>query len=92
MRLDLFLKASRLVIRRSVAKEMCDAGKICVNEMPARSSKEVKVGDLIQIRRGDRLSVHRVEALPQSKQTPKADASALTAFVSETRIDDGLIP
>lgn len=92
MRLDLFLKASRLVIRRSVAKEMCDAGRISVNEMPARSSKEVKVGDLIQIRRGDRLSVHRVEALPQSKQTPKADASALTAFVSETRIDDGLIP
>ncbi|MDM7923214.1 MAG: RNA-binding S4 domain-containing protein [Pyrinomonadaceae bacterium] len=91
MRLDLFLKSSRLVIRRSVAKEMCDAGMIFVNGQAARSSKEIKPGDEIEIRRRDDQRLYRIEKLPETKQTSKADAPALTTLVSETRPEDDLL-
>lgn len=91
MRLDLFLKASRLVTRRSVAKTMCDEGMIFVNGQAARSSKEVKIADEIEIRRRDRRTTYRVERLPETKQTSKAEAPALTALVAEKRIDDDLL-
>lgn len=89
--MDLFLKASRLVIRRTVAKEMCDAGLIFVNGQPARSSKEVKPGDMIEIRRRDIHRVYRVDKLPETKQTSKADAPNLTTLVSEVRPDEELL-
>lgn len=91
MRLDLFLKSSRLVVRRSIAKEMCDKGMISVNGQEARSSKEIKTGDSIEIRRRDRHSVYRVERVPETKQTSKADAPALTTLVSEERIANDLL-
>jgi ribosomal 50S subunit-recycling heat shock protein len=47
MRIDLFLKASRLCLRRSVAQELCDAGAVEVNGAPAKSSRAVRVGDEI---------------------------------------------
>ena len=49
MRLDKYLKVSRLIKRRTVANEACDAGKILVNDKIARASYDVKVGDVIQI-------------------------------------------
>ncbi|MCL2109024.1 MAG: RNA-binding S4 domain-containing protein [Oscillospiraceae bacterium] len=52
MRLDKYLKVSRLIKRRTVANEACDAGKITVNEKVARASYEVKLGDLIEINMG----------------------------------------
>jgi ribosomal 50S subunit-recycling heat shock protein len=52
MRLDKYLKVSRLIKRRTVANEACDAGKITVNEKPARASYEVKIGDIIEINMG----------------------------------------
>ena len=52
MRLDKYLKISRLVKRRTVANEACDAGKVLVNDKPARASYEVKVGDVIEVRIG----------------------------------------
>ena len=52
MRLDKYLKISRLVKRRTVANEACDAGKVLVNDKPARASYEVKVGDIIEVRIG----------------------------------------
>ena len=52
MRLDKFLKVSRLIIRRTVAKEACDAEKVSVNGKPARASYDVKVGDEIEINMG----------------------------------------
>lgn len=91
MRLDLFLKASRLVTRRSVAKTMCDEGMIFVNGQAARSSKEVKASDHIEIRRRDRHTSYRIEKLPETKQTSKADAPALTTLLSEQRIEDDLL-
>ena len=49
MRLDKYLKVTRLIKRRTIANEACDAGRIMVNGRPARASYEVKVGDIIEI-------------------------------------------
>ena len=54
MRLDKYLKVSRLIKRRTVANEACDAGRILVNDKPARASYEVKEGDIIGIDLGAR--------------------------------------
>lgn len=49
MRLDKYLKVSRLIKRRTVANEACDAGRVKINDKPAKASTEVKVGDIIEI-------------------------------------------
>ena len=49
MRLDKFLKVSRILNRRTVANEACDAGRVKMNEKPLRASYEVKIGDIIEI-------------------------------------------
>ena len=54
MRLDKFLKVSRLIKRRTVANEACDGGRVSVNGTPAKASREVKPGDVIEIRFGER--------------------------------------
>ena len=54
MRLDKYLKISRLIKRRTVANEACDAGKILVNDKVARASYDVKVGDVIEIQMGQK--------------------------------------
>lgn len=54
MRLDKYLKVSRLIKRRTVANEACDAGRILVNDKIARASYDVKVGDVIQIQMGQK--------------------------------------
>ena len=54
MRLDKFLKVSRLIKRRTVANEACDAGRVSVNGKPAKAGTDVKVGDVIEIRFGTR--------------------------------------
>ena len=57
MRLDKYLKISRLIKRRTVANEACDAGKILVNDKIARASYDVKVGDVIEVKASSRSSV-----------------------------------
>ena len=54
MRLDKFLKVSRLIKRRTVANEACDAGRVTVNDKPAKASLSVKQGDIIEIQFGTR--------------------------------------
>ncbi len=54
MRLDKYLKVSRLIKRRTVANEACDAGRVFVNDKPAKASVSVKVGDVIEIQFGTR--------------------------------------
>ena len=54
MRLDKYLKVSRLIKRRTVANEACDAGRVSVNDKIAKASQEVKEGDVIEIRFGER--------------------------------------
>jgi ribosomal 50S subunit-recycling heat shock protein len=88
MRLDLFLRASRLVLRRTIAQELCDAGAVTVNGVVARSSRTVHAGDVIDIKRRERLLSIRVVTLPASKQTSKADAPRLYEIISDKRSGD----
>ena len=54
MRLDKYLKVSRIIKRRTVANEACDAGRVLVNGKPARASYDVKVGDVLELQLGSR--------------------------------------
>jgi ribosomal 50S subunit-recycling heat shock protein len=90
MRLDLFLKTSRLIPRRSLAQELCDAGRISVNGTVAKSSKEIKAGDAIEIRRHERVTKIVVSTVPATKQVSKQSAGELYSLVSEEPVDDGL--
>jgi ribosomal 50S subunit-recycling heat shock protein len=83
MRLDLFLKASRLVPRRAVAQALCDAGAVSINGVPAKSARPVKVGDEINLRRRNHLLNVRVLAVPASRQTSRSDASNLYQMLSD---------
>lgn len=74
MRLDLFLKVTRLISSRNLAQEFCDSGLVTVNGSTAKSSKDVNTGDEIEIRRRDRVTVVSVLAVPETKQVSKADA------------------
>ncbi len=87
MRLDLFLKTSRLVPRRSVAQEFCDAGLISVNEVEAKSSKEIKAGDVIEIKRPTRLTKVLVLQVPSTKQVSKNTAVELYEVKEETALE-----
>lgn len=88
MRLDLFLKTSRLIPRRTVAQEFCDKGLVSVNEAVARSSREIKRGDRITIRRRNVLTTIVVTDVPLQKQLSKADASGIYEIVSTTTLDE----
>ena len=88
MRLDLFLKVSRLVLRRSVAQELCDAGLIFVNGSRAKASKEIKAGDKIEIKRRTRHTSVEVVKHPAGKQVSKAEAADLYRVLEDISIDD----
>ncbi len=81
MRLDLFLKVSRLVLRRTVGQAMCDAGRVRVNNAVARSSRAVQVGDEIELRRGARTLAVRVLTVPALRQTSRQEASILYEII-----------
>ena len=73
MRLDKYLKVTRIIKRRTVANEACDAGKIEVNGKPARASYDVKVGDVIAVNIGQRPL--KVEVLNVSEYATKENAA-----------------
>ena len=75
MRLDKFLKVSRLIKRRTVANEACDAGRVLVNDKPAKASVKVKPGDIIEIQFGTRTV--KVEVLDIKDTTKKEEAGDL---------------
>lgn len=54
MRLDKYLKVSRIIKRRTVANEACDAGRVTINDRPAKASADVKVGDILEIQFGNK--------------------------------------
>lgn len=66
MRLDKFLKNSRLIKRRTVANEMCDRGRVKVNDKVARASTEMKTGDIIEISFGEKLTKAEVVRITES--------------------------
>ena len=81
MRLDKFLKVSRLIKRRTVANEACDGGRVTVNGRPAKASYDVKVGDKIAVQFGQRTL--RVEVLDVQDNVRKDDAVGLYREIGE---------
>jgi len=88
MRLDLFLKASRLCSRRTVAQKFCEAGRVSVNGSTAKSSHAVKAGDEILIRRQHQLTTVRVLSVPTARQTSRRDAGTLYEVLNEEALDE----
>lgn len=79
MRLDKFLKVSRIIKRRTVANEACDAGRVMINGKPARASYEVKVGDIIEISFGARTVRARITGVAEAVK--KDDAAGLYEII-----------
>ena len=79
MRLDKFLKVSRLIKRRTVANEACVAGRVLVNDKPAKASVKVKPGDIIEIQFGTRTV--KVEVLDIKDTTKKEEAGDLFKYL-----------
>ena len=75
MRLDKYLKVSRIIKRRTVANEACDAGRVTINGRPARASYDVKVGDIMEIAFGERTV--RAEILDVSEVVRKESAALM---------------
>ncbi|MBQ1371425.1 MAG: RNA-binding S4 domain-containing protein [Oscillospiraceae bacterium] len=75
MRLDKFLKVSRIIKRRTVANEACDAERVTVNGRPAKASYDVKVGDRLAIRFGERTL--NIEVLQVAETVRKDDATGM---------------
>ena len=79
MRLDKYLKVSRLIKRRTVANEACDAGRVLLNGRVARASAEVKAGDVIEIAFGNRTV--KAEVLTVQETVRKEEASGMFRFL-----------
>ena len=79
MRLDKYLKVSRLIKRRTVANEACEAGRVLVNDRPAKASVNVKAGDIIEIQFGT--SSVKVEVLDVQETVRKDDAKELYRYL-----------
>ena len=75
MRLDKWLKVSRLIKRRTVANEACDNARVSANGRPVKASYDVKAGDVLELRFGER--VVKVEVLTVADNVGKADAAAM---------------
>ncbi|MBQ7707759.1 MAG: RNA-binding S4 domain-containing protein [Lachnospiraceae bacterium] len=75
MRLDKYLKVSRLIKRRTVANEACDAGRVSVNDKVVKASYDVKVGDIIEIAFGNKTV--RAEVTMVAETTKKEDAKEM---------------
>ena len=79
MRLDKYLKVSRLIKRRTVANEACDAGRVSVNGKPARASYDVKVGDEIEISFGNKTV--KAKVLKVAETVKKDEASDMFELI-----------
>lgn len=75
MRLDKFLKVSRIIKRRTLAKEVCNGGKVKINNRPAKAGTEVKVGDILVVDFGHRIL--EIEILEIKDNVPAAKAGEL---------------
>ena len=85
MRLDKYLKVSRIIKRRPVAKEVADKGRIKVNGILAKSSTDLKINDEVEIHFGNKLLT--VCVLEMKDSTKKEDATKMYEIINETRIE-----
>lgn len=79
MRLDKYLKVSRLIKRRTVANEACDAGRVMVNDKVAKASQEIKAGDIIEIQFGTKNV--KVSVTDVKESTKKEDAKEMFVYL-----------
>ena len=79
MRLDKFLKVTRLIKRRTVANEACDAGRVLINDKPAKASANVKAGDILTIQFGNKDV--KVEVLDVQETVKKEEAKELFRYI-----------
>jgi len=79
MRLDKYLKVSRIIKRRTVANEACDAGRVEINGKVAKASVDVKVGDIVAIKFGDKIT--KLEILEVKETVRKEDAHGMYRMV-----------
>lgn len=86
MRLDKFLKVSRVIKRRTVAKEIADQGRILINDKVAKSSSTVSVGDVLTIKFGNKTS--KIKVLELKETTKKNEAAGMYELVSEKYKED----
>ena len=81
MRLDKYLKVSRLIKRRTVANEACDSGRVLINDKPAKASANVKEGDIISISFGNKEVKVKVEVLDVQETVKKEEAKELFRYI-----------
>jgi len=79
LRLDKYLKVSRLIKRRTVANEACDAGRVLINDKPAKASANVKAGDILTIQFGNKDV--KVEILDVQETVKKDEAKELFKYI-----------
>jgi ribosomal 50S subunit-recycling heat shock protein len=89
MRLDIFLKLSRLIPRRTLAQEMCEAGAVRLNDAKAKSSREVRVGDKIAVKQRGHITTVRVLEIPL-RPPSKALAATLYELLTVENYEDDL--
>lgn len=89
MRLDIFLKLSRLIPRRTLAQQMCEAGAVKLNDGKAKSSREVRVGDKIAVKQRGRITTVRVLEIPL-RPPSKALAATLYELLTVENYEDEL--
>lgn len=87
MRLDLFLKLSRLCPRRTIAQKLCDAGFVFLNERPAKSAHEVKPGDEIAIRKPDEEIFSRVLDVPANRNVSRRESHTLVEIIRRNSLN-----
>jgi len=85
MRLDKFLKVSRLIKRRTLAKEIAEQGRISINGKTAKASNKVKVGDELAIRFGQKIVTSRIEEIKENAR--KEEASKMFTILKEEKLD-----
>ena len=81
MRLDKYLKVSRIIKRRTVANEACSAGRVTVNGKTAKPGADVKVGDILSIRFGEHIGQYEITGIPETVR--KDQASSMYRIISE---------
>lgn len=87
MRLDKFLKVSRLIKRRTLAKEVADQGRIRLNGQVAKASTDVKAGDELQIRFGNKLVTVAIDSIAEHAR--KEDAKEMYRLIKEEKVNSG---
>lgn len=86
MRLDKFLKVSRIIKRRTIAKEVADKGRIQINGLAAKSSSDVKVGDELTIAFGNKTLIVRIDKIVET--TKKEESKEMFSIISETHREE----